>query len=339
MLHDAAALYASAVARAFTMKSIKHLSLCIAAFAALTSTHSALAAERKARLTIDVQVTGDETWRGIGKSSDQAKVKVSQHLTLTTFVKSDGELVDFNPKDPNYGEQQMQKAAKVNQAVAGTKGSKAPAKTQEEMQAYLEAKAKACSGDSACLLKLSDEAAQWGAQLNGEPAEQDEASDEGSGAGQFLQYFGYSNCGATMRTQVDDTTEGSYADVNGAVPFQVKAHADYAGTKEDRELLCTQTNVVVDTQKKLIYTDGLLVFDVKGEITRTEKGKTQTIKETLPLKGEAFGWVSSQLREAPLSGKRQATITLRKPNGSNVPFSANAQGTAKIELTWRFEEV
>jgi hypothetical protein len=89
----------------------------------------------------------------------------------------------------------------------------------------------------------------------------------------------------------------------------------------------------------MLFTDGLLVFNVRGEVTRTDRGKTTTKQEDIPLKGEAFGWVSSQLREATLSGKRQGTITLKKPNGSNVIFAGTPQGTAKIDLTWRFEEI
>ena len=313
------------------------LALSIAALAFLSSV-GVQAAERKARLTIDVQVTGDETWRGTG--SDQAKVKFSQHLSMTTFVRTDGEPADVNPKDPNYGEQQMRKAAKVSQAAQGANKSKAPVKTKEEMQAYVEAQARACNGDTNCLMKLSDEAAQWGAQLNGEASAQSSDGSEGEGAqGRFLQYFGFSKCGATIKMQVDDLTVGSYGDVNGPVPFQTKTHADYAGTNEDRELLCTETNVVVDLQNKMLFTDGLLVFDVRGEVTRTDRGKTQTKQDDVPLKNEAFSWVSSQLREAPLSGKKQGTITLKKPNGSNVIFAGTPQGTAKIDLTWRFEDI
>lgn len=96
------------------MIRFKVLHLCVAAVAIISS-HAAQAGDRKARLTIDVQVTGDETWRGTG--SDQAKVKFSQHLSLLTFVRADGDPMDSNPKDPNYGEQQMRKAAKVSQAA------------------------------------------------------------------------------------------------------------------------------------------------------------------------------------------------------------------------------
>jgi hypothetical protein len=317
------------------MTCLKALSLCIAA-AMFLSSHAVEAAERKARLTIDVQVTGDEIWRGTG--SDQAKVKFSQHLSLVTFMRADGDPMDSNPKDPNYGEQQMRKAAKVSQAVQGKSAAKAPVKTKEEMQAYVESKARACNGDTNCLMKLSNEAAQWGAQLNGETSTGSGDEDEDS-SGQFLQYIGYSKCGSSIKVQVDDVTTGSYGDVNGAVPFETKSRADYTGTADERELLCTETNVVVDLQKNLLFTDGLLVFNVRGDVTRTDRGKTTTKQDDIPLKGEAFSWVSSQLREAPLSGKRQGTIVLKKPNGSNVIFSGTPQGTAKIDLTWRFDEI
>jgi len=317
------------------MIQLKVLPLCMAVVA-IISFHAAQAGDRKARLTIDVQVTGDETWRGTG--SDQAKVKFSQHLSLVTFVRTDGDPMDSNPKDPNYGEQQMRKAAKVSQAAQGKSTTKAPLKTKEEMQAYVESQARACNGDTNCLMKVSNEAAQWGARLNGEASA--ESDDEGEdSSGQFQQYIGYSKCGSSIKVHVDDVTTGSYGDVNGAIPFETKTRADYTGTAEEREMLCTETNVVVDLQKKMLFTDGLLVFNVRGDVTRTNRGKTTTKQDDVQLKNEAFSWVSSQLREAPLSGKRQGTIALKKPNGSNVIFSGTPQGTAKIDLTWRFEEI
>jgi hypothetical protein len=314
--------------------SSTRLSRCFAAVALLVSTSATHAAEAKARLTVDVQVTGEEVWHGTGR--DQATVKFSQHLSFATFVKSDGELADFNPKDPNYDQQQMQQAAKATQAASDK--NKAALKTQEEMQKYVEEQARACGGDVTCLMKVSDEAAQWGAQLNGEPVARGESQSE-SAAGQFMQYVGYSKCGASMRVQIDDATQGSFGDAHGPVSFQVKTQADYTGSADDRELLCTQTNIVADVQKKTIFTDGILVFDIKGTVSRTQGGKTQTAIEDVQLKTEAFNWVSSQLREAPFSGKRQTTLKLRKPNGSNVIFAGEGQGTAKVELTWRFEEM
>jgi hypothetical protein len=311
-------------------------SLYFAAFVALTFWSAAHAAERKARLTIEIQVTGDEVWHG--KGSDEANVKFSQHLALITYMRSDGEPMDSNPKDPDDAQGPPQSPSAAEQADPET-NPKPPLKSEEEMQAYVEEQARACNGDTNCLMKLSDETANWGAQVNGEAPEAAEQPEDDASAGRFLQYSGFSKCGATIKVQVNDSTQGAYGDANGAVPFQVVARADYAGTNADRELLCTQTDVVVDQQKKTLFTDGLLVFDVQGEVIRTERGKTQTIKGDIPLKIEAFNWVSSQLREAPLSGRRQTTLTLRKPNGSNVPFSANAQGAAKIELTWRFEEL
>lgn len=95
---------------------------------------------------------------------------------------------------------------------------------------------------------------------------------------------------------------------------------------------------MIDTKQKMLYSDGLLVRGVKGSTTRTERGKTTQFQGDVPLKGEAFNWASEQLRKAPLSGTRKTVLKLTSPQGSHVPFAvAKGEGTATVEVSWRFE--
>ncbi|MET0661349.1 MAG: hypothetical protein ABW110_24690, partial [Steroidobacteraceae bacterium] len=105
-------------------------------------------------------------------------------------------------------------------------------------------------------------------------------------------------------------------------------------------ILCSQTNLVVDPQQKVFYSDGLLVRGVKGSSTRTQRGKTTQSKGDVPLKGEVFNWVSEQLRKAPLSGTRKTVLKITTPQGSSVPFATTkGNGTATVEMRWRFEQL
>lgn len=296
--------------------------------------HAAVAAERRGRLTVDIKVTGKEEWRN-AQGTDQATVRLAQTMSFSTVVQTDGEIVDFNMKDPGYGQQQMAQAAQTAQAVASAQGRKPM--TQAEFQARMIQGQAACKGDQQCLIELSTKASQWTNQML---AGQATTAPAQQGSGSYLDYMGFESCGAKIHMTINDVTEGSYADVQGPVPFSSKTTADYAGNDNERAILCTVTQLVVDTQQKMMYTDGLTLGSAQGSAVRTSRGKTTQSQGELPLKGEAFKWASDQLRRAPLSGTRKGIVKLTTPQGSSVPFAVTqGGGTAEVEMTWRFEEV
>ena len=80
------------------------------------------AAEKRARLTVDVKIEGTEGVVGIG--ADRTGGKFREGYTLVTYLKSDGELAQFNTKDPEHARKMMGLAAAVQQRTRGTSGRK-----------------------------------------------------------------------------------------------------------------------------------------------------------------------------------------------------------------------
>jgi hypothetical protein len=174
-------------------------------------TQPAVAAERLGHLIVDVKVTGQEQWSGGG---NWAKVRVAQALSYSTVVKTDGQLVDFNPKDAGYYQQQMAKAAQNVQAVTHAQGKKPMA--EAEFKARVQKEQAACKGDQQCLLQLAMKASEWSNQMLANSAASMPSSE---GSGGYLNYFGFPECGSTIDVTVNDVTEGATADVQGAVPL------------------------------------------------------------------------------------------------------------------------
>jgi hypothetical protein len=300
----------------------------------LVALQPAVAAERRGRLTVEVKVTGQEQWRN-AQGTDHATVRFSQTLSYSTVVQTDGEIVDFNTKDPNYGQQQMAQAAGVARAVVSAQGQKPM--TQAEFQDRVQKGQQACKGDQQCLMDLAMQASQWSNQVL---ASQSATAPPQQGSGSYLNYFGFENCGSRIQFTINDVSEGAFADVQGPVPFTVKKTANYSGNENERLILCAGTQLVVDPEAKMLYTDGITVGSPRGVTLRTQRGRTTEFEGEMPLKGEAFKWASEQLRRAPLSGTRKGTVKITSPQGSSVPFATTqGGGTAQVEMTWRFEEI
>ncbi len=207
---------------------------CVATLLLCAAVTPAYAAERAGKLTVDLKVSGQEHWSNTA-GTDQASVKYTQHVSFSTVVKTDGDVVDFNSKDPDYAQQQMAKAARNAQSVARAQGQ-APM-TQAEFQARMRKEQAACKNDMQCLMQLATTASQWTNQMMaGMPT----AAPPQQGSGSYLTYFGFSKCGSKVHIDIDDSTEGSYADVQGSVPFSVKARANYDANPTDWNCCATR---------------------------------------------------------------------------------------------------
>ena len=129
------------------------------------ATGQAHAAERRARLTVEVKIEGTEGV--IGNGSDRTSGKFREGYTLVTYLKSDGELAQFNTKDPEYSQKMMGLAAAVQQKAQRAQGKPAIRRmTPAELQAYVQKKQAACAGDQACLYKLAQEVQQLSMNLD-----------------------------------------------------------------------------------------------------------------------------------------------------------------------------
>src|SRR5690348_14398048 len=179
--------------------SIRELALSCAAVFAFNA--HAQAAPKRARLTIEVKVEGTE--KVVGNGSDQSAAKFREGYTLVTYLDAEGDLEQFNTKDPAYGQKMMGMAAGVNAKVAQAQG-RAPAKkmTQAEMQAYLQKKQAACGSDTNCLMKLGQEANDL-MLANMNPGQGNAPAYTGDEPPRYLTYLGFDNCGAKVHTYVD----------------------------------------------------------------------------------------------------------------------------------------
>lgn len=294
----------------------------------------AQAAPKRARLTIELKVEGTE--KVVGNGNDLSSAKFREGYTLVTYLNADGELEQFNTKDPAYGQKMMGMAAGVNAKVAQAQG-RAPANrmSQAEMQAYLQKKQVACGADTQCLMKLGQEANDLMlANMNQGNAD----AYTGDEPPRYLTYLGFDDCGAQVHTYVDRTTTGTYGDVQGAVPYTVRDTVNYDNDASQLRLICNFHQAVLDTRDGSIWTDGAIAPHYKGTITQTVGGKTTTSTATEFGHGEVLTWVSEQLRHAPRTGRKTAKLKLAQGPG-NALHTGRYSGEAAVDLAWRFEDV
>jgi hypothetical protein len=312
------------------MKSTASL---IAALALLAVLSPCPGAERNATLSVDFKVKGQEKWGNPG-GTDVATVRYTQHVSFSTVVRTDGEVVDFNPRDPGYAAQQMAKAAQVALAVTQAQGQKPM--TQAEFQSRVEKAQAACKGEMQCLMGLAAKTAEWSMQMTAGMSPEAPAQQ---GSGSYLQFFGFEGCGAKIHIELASSTEGHYADVQGAVPFSVTSMAKHDAGPLEAGALCTQSSFVVDTVRKRFQGDGWLVSAPVGTTTRVNCGRTTTSSRgEIPFREELIEWASAQLRDAPLTGTRKGVVKMKSSNGTGIPFVVTqGEGGAEVELTWRFE--
>ena len=299
---------------------------------------SAQAAPKRMRLTIDVKVEGTESVVGTG--ADQTTGKFREGYTLVTYLEADGDLEQFNTKDPEYGQKMMGMAAGVH-AKANAAQGKAPAKkmTQEEIQAYVQKKQAVCGANTDCLMRLATEAQDlMMANMNAAAGTTAPAAYSGDEPLRYETWLGYNNCGAKAHTYVDRTLTGTLADVNGAVPYTIKETVNYDNDATQTELQCNLHQAVQDTQDDSFWTDGAIAPQHKGTTVTTMRGKSQTGVATEFGHGETFEWVSAQLRHAARSGHKTASLKLTRNQGAAI-HTGKYSGQATVDLTWRFEPV
>jgi hypothetical protein len=296
---------------------------------------AAHAAPKRARLTIEVKVEGTE--RVVGTGADQTSSKFREGYMLVTYLRADGDLEQFNPKDPQYAQKMMGLSRGVQAKVNKAQG-KAPAKkmTQEEIKAYVQKKQAACGSDTNCLMKLGQEANDL-MMASMDAGGGDPDAYTGDEPPRFLSYFGYDNCGAKAHAYVDRKIAGTLADTV-TVPYTIQETVNYDNNPTEIGLICNLHQAVLDTQDGSIYTDGAIPAHYKGTTTTTMRGKTTQSTATEFGHGEPMTWVSEQLRHAPRSGHRTTTMKLTQNQGAAI-HSGKFSGEATVDLTWKFEDV
>lgn len=307
---------------------------------ALSLSVSAEAAAKRARLTVKVDVEGTEQVKGNG--SDQASAKFREGYTIVTVVESTGELAQYNTKDPEYAQKMMGLSQGVQAKVNAAQG-KAPVKkmTQAELQAYVQKKQAACGADQACLMKLATEAQELMANMNsgGATAAGNPGAYTGDEPERYYDYFGFDRCGASASYYVDRTTQGTYGDVQGAVPYTIVDKADYKSNATDADILCNTTTLVVDSQDHSFWMDALASLAPRGTRIKTIGGrKPETSSGEAAMHGEYQPWVLQQLRHAPRAGTK--TTSMKLTVGPSAALSSGQySGQANVTLSWKLEDL
>jgi hypothetical protein len=301
---------------------------------------AAHAAEKRARLTVEVKIEGAESV--VGNGNDRTSGKFREGYTMIAYLTSDGDLQQYNTKDPDYANKMTGHAQNIQRKVNEVQG-KAPAKkmTQAELQAYVQKKQAACAGDQSCLMKLALEAQELmgnmdtgGATTAGNESEAYTGDEEP----RYLNYFGAENCGATAHVYVDRTTTGQLGDTTGPVPYTVIDKADYRSNATENLLYCSAHTLVVDTKDGSIHSDGAVLPSAKGTSVRTLRGKSEQSSGEAATHGELYSWVAEQLRHAPRSGTKNATLKLTQGRGGAI-HSGKYSGDASVTVSWKFEDV
>jgi hypothetical protein len=304
------------------------------------SSTTAGAGELRVRFTVDVKVEGTESV--IGTGTDRTSARFSEGYSLVTYLKSDGDLAQFNSKDPDHARKMMGLSQNVHKKVNAAQGKPAPKKmTQQQLQDYVKTKQAACGASQDCLLKLAKEAQELMANLDmgGATAAGNEADAyTGDEPPRYLNYFGFEQCGATSRVFVTRTTQGTLGDTSGAVPYTVVDTADYRGNPVELGLLCVSHTMVVDSRDGSFHTDGAVLPIGKGKSAYTIRGKTEHSTGEAATHGEVYTWVSEQLRHGPRAGQKSTTIKLTQGRGAAV-HSGKYAGEARVTVSWKLEDL
>ncbi|MBK7973899.1 MAG: hypothetical protein IPK07_11720 [Deltaproteobacteria bacterium] len=303
----------------------------------------ARAAEKRARLIVDVKVIGSYSVVGSGQEKESGNFANGYHLA--TIVKSDGEPSAVNPKDPHYAAQMTATAAAVEKRVAEVEGRDTPAKKMSpaDAQKILREKQVACKGDQTCLMQVAIDTTRMMNQVDFGAGSAPVTSNVGtapveeSGDERFLSYFGFDDCGAAMRVTADFAVTGQYDDVQGPVPYSSSLKGDSPGDPSQLALVCTTTNLVFDAKTHTLFTDGLSAPIATGTKRVTDRGHMLEGPANL-WQSPGWEWVSEQLRQAPAAGQRSTTIQLTQMPGG-VRIVGKLSGEVKIELAWKLEEL
>nr|WP_316640485.1 hypothetical protein [uncultured Roseateles sp.] len=289
-------------------------------------------AEKRLRLTLELSVEGDSSWQHAGDSS---KSRTQRQYKLVTFLRSDGQLQEFNPKDPQYAQQMMDRAAQVQVRVAKAQGRQAPqAMTMQQMAERAQQLKASCGENKDCLMRAAMELSTLRVLPAGGSAAPLADTLDTPPEPRYLSFHGFDACGAQFHEVVNDQAEGQYADVQGPVPWRSTSKAEGGLKPDGLRLLCLNHSLVLDTKTQTFMTDaGLFLPETAGRHTRTERGRTDTHEGEMQAIPSAGTWLAERTRQAPRRGS--ATVSLP----AMAKGSGQVQGTLNLKLSWKLEDV
>jgi hypothetical protein len=319
----------------------------------------AQAAETARRLQIDIDLKRDGN---VQQGAEQGRGKLVEQLTLSAVLHSDGTPMANNPLDPEDGKRQLERAQRSQQKMqaAQAKYGSTPAATPDvaAMQARAQQMMAKCGQDRECLMREAsamsaaqvaggDKATQARLQAYGQAAslcerqsgkakeacQADARRKAGGGEDEpdevvetpYLMFTGRASCRLEAKIRIDNRVEGSFADVQGMVPYTETAQAQQT-RREDT--YCPMLQVVLDQRNGRLWTHVMAIDSATGVHVRSEKGRApQKSEGPLQLRWmEAEKWVQQRLSNLSAGGEDKVRLPV-------------AGGQAEATMRWRFEPI
>lgn len=305
----------------------------------------AQAAERRGRLTIDLQLDGSSRWQDAGDSS---QTTIKRHYRLVTTLRAEGDPMSINTKAPDYAQKMMAQSAQVQAKAAQAQARKPqagmppPVDMARQMEMARQAQA-ACGTDRDCLMRML--APQVAAQVTTDPARQAQLvrhaqtagpEDDGEDA-RYLNFAGVDRCDAKFEVQVEEVIEGRYADVQGPVPWKIVRRDAQPLSADEKRLLCLNFQLVLDLRSGAITTDtGFGLPEPMVSSVHTERGRSTTSVDRLGGLAQVSQWMAERTRQAPRAGSASTTLPMVS---SREAGRGRTEGSLKAQLSWKFEDL
>lgn len=294
----------------------------------------ALSASRRIRLTVDVSMEGRES---VTNRGDHTSGRFREAYRLVTYLESDGELMQFNPRDPQYSQKMMAMQQAASQR-AGSSPSAARKMNADELKAHLQKKQAACGADTDCLMKLAVEAQELVAQMDSGGGGAPVVAYTGDEPPRYLMFSGRGDCKPTAHAFVERTLEGTLADTGASVPYRMVEKVDYENDADEKRLICIAHQGVLDTRDDTFYLSGVMLPRVRGTLAITLRGATKTSVTTAAGHTEPLEWLAGLFSHVPRSGERSRTLALTRPEGVAL-HAGRFAGEASMRMSWKIEDV
>lgn len=295
----------------------------------------AYAADIDRYFTIVLTVDGNQNWRN---ALQWSKATTTQRYELATGLRSDGKLWGANINDLDQDRRMVIKTEYLRQkgmSIIRAAGLDPNSPTlQQELSTRAQKDSFACNGDGIC---ISEVGSKYAAMMAAAVEPPNPAALGGDPRYQF--YAGFKGCPNKIHNTQKSDTSGETAwgrNKDHIYPYVLKTSADFTGSEQDRQSMCTYYNIVIDTVEQQMYVDNVYIPSTRGHILRTEFGKTSDTEGDLGVPSAALEWVGQTLRKTTLSGKAEATVPLTMPLDGNSTVLGAFEGSAKVTLEWSF---
>lgn len=326
---------------------IQRLSLVPAVLMLACSAMPTMAAETIYRkLSYDITIDATQDWYKNDPEypGDQHSKGWAKHrYTLTTWLRSDGELQVRNLLDPDVEKRLEAKVIRLaRQALKMADAQGQPIKipqTEAERTAFtmkMNKRLMDCKAEPTC---YNDTMTQYAAIMAA--IDYPGALEEDTVEGQYLYFEPYKGCPETSRVKMEMEVGGIRYNktVDKFVPFKEVRQADTLDASDGLRL-CAHFLAVIDTKadSKPMYQETIFIPRPEGYSDYTESRKTQRTEGPQPIITEVTDWIGIELKRNEPSGEMNVELPLILPLNSNATWLGKFKGTAKVNIKWSFEE-